>query len=396
VVWQPVHEEITMHVRNQRRATVAVLAFALAGLAIAPAADAHTAGPDALQGQVNAIKATGDVGVVAEVTGPGGHSFATAGLADLATGTPARPDDSFRIGSSTKTFVATVILQLVAEGKLSLSDTVAHWLPGVVSGNGNDGGTITIRELLQHTSGLYDYINDLPELTSTAGFEANRYTTYTPAQLVAIAMQHAPDFAPGTNWEYSNTNYVLLGMVINKATGHTWQDEVTTRIIKPLALHHTIVPGTSTTIPGPHLDGYSAFGSGPAINVTALNPSAADAAGEIISTTADLTTFYTALIHDRLLPKTQLTEMETTVPAPGLQSVWPGVRYGLGLMWIPLSCGGGYYAHGGDLPGYSTRTGITPNGNHIAIVERTGDGNTDSEQAMNTLIDQQLCQTSPA
>jgi D-alanyl-D-alanine carboxypeptidase len=378
-------------IRNQRRTTAAVLALALAGLAIAPAADAHTAGPDSLQGQVNAIKATGDVGVVAEVTGPGGHSFATAGLADTATGTPAQSDDSFRIGSSTKTFVATVILQLVAEGRLSLNDTVQHWLPGVVTGNGNDGGKITIRELLQHTSGLYDYINDLPELASTAGFEADRYTTYTPAQLVAIAMRHAPDFAPGTSWEYSNTNYVLLGMVIDKATGHSWQDEVDTRIIEPLGLRHTVIPGTSTSIPGPHLDGYSAFGSGPAIDVTALNPSAADAAGEIISTTADLTTFYTALMHGRLLPKAQLAEMETTVPAPGLQSVWPGVRYGLGLMWIPLSCGGGYYAHGGDLPGYSTRDGVTPNGDRVAVVERTGDGDADSEQAMDTLIDQQLC-----
>lgn len=388
-----------MNISNQRRTIAATLALALAGLALAPAADASAARPDPLQSQVNAIEATGDVGVVAEATDAGRHRFATAGVADTATGAATEPYDSFRIGSASKTFVATVVLQLVGEGRLSLNDTVAHWLPGVVSGNGNDGSKITVRELLQHTSGLYDYTEDFPELASTAGFQAGRYTTYTPEQLVAIAMQHAPDFAPGTSWEYSNTNYILLGMIINKVTGHSWQDEVDTRIIEPLGLRHTVIPGTSPALPGPHLDGYSDFGAGPTINVTALNPSAADAAGEIISTTADLTTFYTALMRGRLLPPAQLAEMETTVPAPGLTVIFPGVRYGLGLMWIPLSCGGGYYAHGGDIPGYSTRDGVTPDGARVAVVVRTGDGDAPSlgsEHAMDALVDQELCASGPA
>ena len=383
-----------MNCRNTKRTVAAALAVALVGLAVAPTAEAGTAGHDALQSQVNAIEATGDVGVVAEVTDDGRHTYATAGVADTATGAPAETYDTFRIGSSTKTFVATVILQLVGEGRLSLDDTVAHWLPGVVSGNGNDGGKITIRELLQHTSGLYDYSADLPQLTSTASFEAGRFTDYTPAQLVAIAMQHAPDFAPGTGWEYSNTNYILLGMIINQITGHSWQQEVTSRIIEPLGLRHTSAPGSSPAIPGPHLEGYSSFGSGPAINVTALNPSVAGSAGELISTTADLTTFYTALMHGRLLAPAQLAEMETTVPAPGLTVVWPGARYGLGLLWVPLSCGGGYFAHGGDIPGYSTRNGVTPDGSRVAVVVRTGDGDAPamgSEQAMDSLVDQELC-----
>jgi D-alanyl-D-alanine carboxypeptidase len=383
-----------MNISSQRRTVAATLAIALAGLALAPAADASAARPGPLQTQVNAIEATGDVGVVAESTDAGRHGFATAGVADTATGAPAEPSDSFRVGSATKTFVATVVLQLVAEGRLSLNDAVAHWLPGVVSGNGNDGSKITIRELLQHTSGLYDYTEDFPELDTTANFLADRYTTYTPAQLVAIAMQHAPYFAPGTSWEYSNTNYILLGMIINTVTGHSWQDEVDTRIIEPLGLRHTVVPGTSPTLPAPHLDGYSSFGAGPAIDVTALNPSAAGAAGAIISTTADLTTFYTALMRGRLLPPAQLAEMETTVPAPELSIIAPGTRYGLGLMWIPLSCGGGYYGHGGDIPGYSTRDGVTPDGGRVAVVVRTGDGDAPaagSENAMDALVDQELC-----
>jgi D-alanyl-D-alanine carboxypeptidase len=385
-------------VRTRAKYTIAAATLAAAtavGVAVAiPASASPTSTPNALQQQVNAVQQTGTVGVAAEVTSPNGQRFANAGQADTATSTPVRSGDQFRIGSSTKTFVATVMLQLVAEHRVSLDDTVARWLPGVVSGNGNDGSRITVRDLLQHTSGLFDYIDDLPELSSTAGFQANRFTTYTAAQLVGIAMRHAPDFAPGTGWEYSNTNYVLAGMIIDRVTGHSWQQEVTQRIIVPLGLRHTVAPFTSTTIPGPHMDGYSDFGAGPAIDVTALDPSAADAAGAMISTTDDLTRFYQALVAGKLLPATQLAEMETTVPAPGLTDIWPGVRYGLGLMEIPLSCGGGYFAHGGDLPGYSTREGVTEDGKRIAVAEETGDGhNADlsTEHAMDTLVDQELC-----
>jgi D-alanyl-D-alanine carboxypeptidase len=305
-----------------------------------------------------------------------------------------RAHDQFRIGSASKTFIATVVLQLAGEGRLSLSDTVAHWLPGVVSGHGNDGRRITVRELLQHTSGIYDYTQDFPEVASAAGFQAGRFTTYTAAQLVAIAMRHTPAFAPGTSWAYSNTNYILASMIISKITGRSWEQEVSQRIIQPLGLRHTITPGTYPYIPGPHMDGYSSFGTGPAINVTAANMTYAGAAGALISTTADLTRFYQALIGGRLLRPAQLAEMEKTVPAHPLDVVWPGVRYGLGLMWIPLSCGGGYFSHGGDVPGYSTRDGITPGGQRTAVVEETGDGTKSglvTEHAMDALIDQELC-----
>ncbi|MFD8986097.1 serine hydrolase domain-containing protein [Streptomyces sp. NPDC059564] len=380
-----------MRNRNPRRLGAAVLVGALAALVCAPAAEAVTVGPGSLWSQVNAIKDTGNVAVVAETTGPRGHRFASVGQADADTRVRASRYDAFRIGSATKTFTATVILQLVGEGRLSLDDTVEHWLPGVVSGNGNDGSRITVRQLLQHTSGIFNYTADLPGLASTEGFLAERYTTYTPEQLVAIAMRHAPDFAPGTGWNYSNTNYILAGMIINRVTRHTWQNEVTTRIIQPLGLRRTRTPGTDPSIPGPHLHGYSNFGSGPTIDVTAFNPSAAGAAGEITSTTADLTTFYTALMRGRLLAPAQLAQMQTTVPAP----VLPGARYGLGLMWLPLSCGGGYFGHAGDVPGYSTRDGVTPDGRRTAVVERTGNGGPGSEQAMDTLIDEQLCPSDP-
>ena len=381
-------------IRTLRAAATSMLATALLTATFIPPAEAGSAGQDALQGQVNVVQQTGTVGVLAEVIGPRGSVYATAGEADIATGAPVRADDEFRIGSATKTFVATVVLQLAAEHRLSLDDTVAHWLPGVVSGNGNDGGRITIRELLQHTSGLYDYADDFPEIDSSAAFEADRYTTYTPGQLVAIAMRHRPDFAPGTSWEYSDTNYILVGMIIAKATGHTWQQEVLDRIIRPLGLRHTVAPGTDPSIPDAHLDGYSAFGSGPAIDVTSANMTYAGSSGAMISTTADLIRFHQALLGGQLLPSTQLAEMETTVPAHAFDSLWPGARYGLGLMWLPLSCGGGVYSHGGDVPGYTTLDGTTPDGRHVAVVEATGDGGTASlatQHAMVALVDQQMC-----
>ncbi|WP_326954071.1 serine hydrolase domain-containing protein [Amycolatopsis sp. NBC_01286] len=371
-------------------ATIAAAAACALAVTI-PASASTSSTPNALQQQVNAVQQTGTVGVAAQVTSPRGQLFAEAGQADIATMSSVQSGDAFRIGSSTKTFVATVMLQLVAEHRVSLEDTVERWLPGLVTGAGNDGSKITVRELLQQTSGVPEYLSDFPEITSTANFQAGRFTTYTAAQLVAIAMRQAPEFAPGTAWEYSNTNYILAGMIIKKATGHTWQHEVTQRIINPLHLSHTIAPITSSAIPGRHLHGYSNFGSGPVIDVTALNPSAADAAGAMISTTDDLTRFFHTLVTGKLLAPAQLTAMETTVPAPGLADVLPGARYGLGLMQIPLTCGGSYYAHGGDLPGYHTREGVTTDGRTTAVAVQTGDGTATTEHAMDNLIDRELC-----
>lgn len=373
---------------------VAALAAVGLGLATPMASATESRHRSTLQQSVDAIEKTGTVAVVAQSTGPGGRRYATTGVSDTATGRAARVTDKFRIASSTKAFVSTVMLQLVGEGRVSLDDTVEHWLPGVVDGNGNDGSAITVRQLLNHTSGLFNYTGDFPAITTAAGFEADRYTTWTPRQLVGIAMRHAPDFAPGTQWEYSNTNYILAGMIVQKATGHTWQQEVTRRIIRPLSLRDTSAPDTSARIPGQHLHGYSDFGEGgPVIDVTDFNPSAAGSAGAMISTTGDLTRFFSALLGGKLLRPAQLAEMKTTVRAASLDPVWPGARYGLGLMEIPLTCGGVYYSHAGDLSGYTTRDGVSADGRHAVVLEATGDGASDlsTEVAQNALIDTELC-----
>jgi D-alanyl-D-alanine carboxypeptidase len=389
----PMSSRIRTSLASGLIATAVVTAVTGTGLP-APAAQAATPPRSTLQDQVNALQRTGTVGVVAETTSLGHRSYATAGVADIATGAPVRPGDRFRVGSITKTFVATAVLQLVGAGHLSLDDTVGDLLPGVVSGNGNDGGKITVRQLLNHTSGLFDYTRDIPELGSAAGFQAERYTTWTPSQLVALAMRHAPDFAPGTSFEYSNTNYILAGMIIQKVTGHTWQQEVTRGIIRPLGLRDTFAPVTYPHILGPHLEGYSAFGgSGPAVDVSDLNPTMAGPAGGMISTTEDLSRFYSALLGGRLLRPAQLAEMKTTVPAPTLDPALPGARYGLGLIQEPLPCGGFFYGHGGDIPGYIAAAGVSADGRRTAVVESTGDGSADlsSEQDRVDLLSRQLC-----
>ena len=382
-------------------ALTAVAGLALAGLAIADTGTAPgtttargiTRGsPNSLQQEVDAIHGTGVVSVLASATGPDGRRSARAGVASVSTARPVPLDAEFRIGSVTKIFVATVALQLVGEGRLSLDDTVAHWLPGVVKGHGNDGSRITIRNLLQMTSGIYDYVNDLPVLASAAGYEANRFRTYTPQQVVALAMQHPPLFAPGTSASYSNTNYVLLGMIINRVTGRTWGEEVHARIIRPLGLRHTSTPGTFPFIVGPHAEGYSSIGGKALINTTVLNPSAADAAGSMISTTNDLSRFDTALTSGRLLAPAQLTEMETTIAAPGGAEGFPGARYGLALDWFPLSCGGAF-GHTGGFPGYTTYDAVTPSTGRTIVVSITGDVGAHTQQAVYTLLNQELCRT---
>src|SRR3954471_832734 len=194
-----------MGVRTCRRTAALSAATVLAGIVLAsgPAEASQARG---LHAQVDSVQRTGTVGVLAEVAGPKAREQATAGLSNIAAGTPAAIGDRFRIGSATKTFTATVLLQLVGDGQLTLDDTVERWLPGVVDGNGNDGSRITVRQLLQHTSGLFNYTSDFPEMDTKENFLAQRYTTWTSRQLMAIAMRHAPDSAPGTRWEYSNTN----------------------------------------------------------------------------------------------------------------------------------------------------------------------------------------------
>ncbi|MGV4981821.1 serine hydrolase domain-containing protein [Streptomyces sp. NRAIS4] len=362
-----------MRVRTTLVGTAALL---LAGTLAAPAvaASGHE-GHAATRKAVEAVVAAGAPGVTATVKDAHGTWSMTAGVGDIRTREPRSTADRYRVGSITKTFVATVLLQLEAEGRLSLDDTVDKWLPGVVQGHGHDGRHITVRQLLNHTSGIYNYTDDedFGRAYFTAdGFYRHRYDTLTPRELVAIAMKHTPDFAPGTSWRYSNTNFVVAGMVIEKVTGHPYAGEITRRVIAPLHLRATSLPGTTITVPHPSSRAYSKFTDpkGPTYDVTTLNPSIASSAGEMISDSADLDRFYGALLGGRLLPPRQLKEMKTTVEVKDSPS--PG-GYGLGLMETSLSCGVRVWGHDGGIHGSVSTAVTTEDGRHSLAFNSNGD-----------------------
>ncbi|WP_067842739.1 serine hydrolase domain-containing protein [Nocardia lijiangensis] len=325
----------------------------------------------AIQRALDATVRGGFPGAQAVLTTDAGDRTVTAGVGDIATGAPIPRDARVRIGSNTKTFVATVVLQLVAEGKVELDAPVERYLPGVVRGSGNDGNRITVRHLLQHTSGLPDYLaGGDPELRAERGTaqleidtEAVRLRRYDPAELVRLAMTMPPRYEPGARAVYTNTNYILLGMLIQQTTGRSAADEITARIIEPLGLRDTWFPAAGETgIRGPHPVGYQEIG-GTRVDFTDLDPSWADAAGAMIATGADLNRFFRALLGGRLLPAAQLDEMRRTVPFDRM----PEAGYGLGLIHLPNSCGKDVWGHGGSIPGFETRNGVTADGHAVTI-----------------------------
>lgn len=276
-----------------------------------------------------------------------GKAPAAALLADqdgtarfAAAGPGIAQDDHFRAGSLTKTFIATVILQLAAEKRLSLTDTVEQHLPGLVRGAGNDGRALTLRSLLTHTSGLYDFARD------TRGA-----VPLTAVQAVRVALTHPP--ADLGRFAYSNTNYVLLGLVVEQVTGRSYAAETERRVIAPLGLSGTSFPGSRTSLPLPHGRAYAADGS----DVTSLDPRVAGAAGEVVTTLADLDRFYAALLDGELLPGRQLREMLDTRTAHG--------AYGMGLYPAKLSCGLTVWGHNGRISGSYVRTAATLDGRHV-------------------------------
>jgi D-alanyl-D-alanine carboxypeptidase len=388
-----------MNIRKWIAVGVAAVAAATAATTTATAATAattpaqHAYSQQDLQRDLDAITATGVPGVLAEVRTGDRQLRGTSGVANLDSRKPVNDDGFFRIGSNTKTFLSVVVLQLVAEHRLSLDDTVGHWLPGVVHGNGNNGGTITVRELLQHTSGLHDYTDDLQaQITSPEAYRKLEFHQFSRQDLLDIALAHRPDNAPGAAWNYSNTNYILLGMVIEKVTRESWENQVTRRIIIPLGLRHTYAPGTSTRLPRPHATGYLIFDKDTRIDTTAENMSWADSAGALISTAADLTRFWSAIGRGALLGPAQTREMRQTVPATGGDSASvPGSRYGLGIFFIPLSCGGGYWSHEGDVPGYNTIGAVSSDGHTTVALSVNSNVDDPVLAAEYELVDHVMC-----
>ena len=300
---------------------------------------------------------------LAAITKADGSTVGVAvGTGNLETGEAPPLDGEIRIGSSTKTFTAVVILQLVQEGKINLDEPVETYLPGLLRGEGIDGSKITIRQLLQHTSGL-------PEYTDQTGHEdpvANRDNYYSPRDLLDFALKKPADFAPGSQWKYSNTNYVMLSLLAERVTHRPLAEQITKRIIEPLGLAHTYYPGPGEEdIRGTHPHGYHRRSQGELEDITRKDPSEAGGAGAMISTPSELNKFFQAVLDGTLLSQDSIAEMKKTVDAGQPER---GVdHYGLGIISTSLSCGGTAWGHAGSIPGYTTFNGVGPDGTAVTV-----------------------------
>ncbi|MET8282568.1 serine hydrolase domain-containing protein [Micromonospora sp. NPDC005174] len=384
--------------RHALRAVAATAAAVtvLAGPAAFAAADSGrpTTPRDAVQRQLDGLVGeSGFPGVLASVRGPDGRvRDYTAGVSDIEAHRPVPRDGQVRIGSNTKTFTAVVVLQLVGEGRIDLDATVEHYLPGVVRGHGNDGGKITVRQLLQQTSGLADYDDVL--FTKAQDLVDKSHSYYEPRRLVDAALTNAPHFAAGSSWEYSNTNYVLAGLIVEQVTERPVGEEITNRIIRPLGLRDTYWPGVGEQrLRGTHPHGYVGLAPGaPWVDVTDMDPSLGWSAGQLVSTPDELRTFFEALVGGRLLEPAQQEAMMTTVPAPGFEPTGE-YAYGLGIASHELPCGGEAWGHGGDIQGFETRNLVTRDGRG-AVVAVTGLPTSEQMLAeVNESVDTALCNT---
>ncbi|SDN03634.1 serine hydrolase domain-containing protein [Allokutzneria albata] len=336
-------------------------ALAVALLAVPGTATAAEQERPELQAAMQAVVDAGFSGMQLRVHDERGEWVGSAGVRKL--GSTAKPPTNGRFwaGSSTKTFTATVVLQLVAEGKVGLDAPAADYLPQF----GLDR-RITVRMLLQHTSGLFNYTGEYyPDGTFVPGIPAtgkewvdNRFHTYRPEELVRLALSKPARFAPGTDFNYTNTNYTLAGLLIENVTGRSYAEEMQRRILRPLGLRGTVVPGARSTLPGPHSHGYYRYqdsGEWKTVDVTHQNLSLLFAAGDMISTTEDLRTFFSALQGGKLLPAPLLAEMRKPDPKIG---------YGLGVFVQDLGPGCGTVLHhnGGPPGGYGALMYSSPDG----------------------------------
>jgi len=340
-----------------------------AGTVLCPPAESD------LQRLTRDLLAAGAPGVIVRVDDGHGRPVEIAAQADW-TKRDHRidPDDAYRMGSNTKTMMATLVLQLVAAKKLALTDPVEKWLPGQVP----NGAAITLKMLLQHTSGLFDYTNDDRLLPSVLGKDPHQWTSQ---ELLAIGVSNPPKFPPGTKWEYSNTNYAAIGAVLEHVTGRSLADLVRDRITRPLGLRHTYF-ATDGTWFGAHVRGYEPDAvhmpaEVPAevrdlagiqhdghVDVSNNSPSWGGAAGAIVSNTEDWSRFYTALLGGKLLPAEQLAQLRDTVPVGGHGN---GAGYGLGIDTQQLPCGT-VWGHDGGIPGYLSDNFTDSTGRRTASV----------------------------
>ena len=337
-----------------------------AAIALGAVGGAASAAPskgeaESLKSRAQGLVDDGYPAALAAVSDAEGESAGVAvGKGNLETGQAPPMDGEVRIGSNTKTFVAVVVMQMVQEGRVGLDEPIETYLPGLIRGEGIDGSKITVRQLLQHTSGLPEYTDTTPGRSDI--FQVKDHYAQ-PRDLLDTALGKPAAFEPGTQWAYTNTNYIVLGMLIERVSQRPVGEQIDQRIIKRLGLSHTYFPGNGEKkIRGSHPQGYHINGEGVLEDVTEMDASLPWAAGAMVSTPSELNTFFQAVLDGRLLTQASIDEMKK-----GVDTGSGGMVYGLGLFGTPLSCGGTSWGHGGGIPGYETHNAVGPDGTAVTV-----------------------------
>ncbi|MFC6408175.1 serine hydrolase domain-containing protein [Planobispora longispora] len=354
--------------------TAALLALAVLGTTAGTAGAAAAATPDrvvtqaqtqvppineaALGQAIAGLPAPDATAAEVRVGGSAGSWHGVSGVRDLRTGRPARKGMRFRAGSVTKMFTTAVVLQLVAEGEISLDGTIQEYLPGLLPA---DYPAITVGQVLNHTSGLPS-----PKLSNDfADIYATRFKTWTPEEYVAQAVANPIEFTPGDWQHYLNINTFVAGLLIEKVTGNSYEHEVTARILRPVGMRDSYLPGRSVRVRGPHNRGYQVvpegfpgaveYGDAHVVDMTETSVTSTWASGDLISTTADLEKFVNALFRGEIVPAAQLEPMFTV---PGVKQYGTGhpAVYTSGMSKLELP--GGIVAYGKTGARYGSATGV--------------------------------------
>lgn len=362
-------------------------ALAVAIAMVLPGAPARAAGHEETQALLDQYRAQAGPGAAVHAGDAADSWTLSSGTAETLEQRPITEDDRFRIASQTKTFTAAVVLQLVDEGLVELDAPIDRYLPGVVEGDAYDGGAISVRQILQNTSGLpRDTLDPVAEPDGT----------YTDAELVRAALTQEPQFPPGTDWGYSNVNYFVAGMLVAEVTGRTIGEAITERIVEPLGLTGTAFPEPGDRSLGePYLPGYIGVRVGPILfwhEATFDHElSLWSGAAAMSSTMSDAAEFYRALAAGEVVSRESLEQMQTTVPTEQ-----PEVGYGLGLMSWELSCGGEAWGHVGDFTtGHTSATLATEDGRFASMVTNMYEFQT-PDPSRGAVLDAALCESATA
>jgi D-alanyl-D-alanine carboxypeptidase len=357
-------------------AAVAAVAFT----ALAGASCTSSSFPQATRDKMQAalVKLMSDnqiPGAVVGVWAPNGSWVVARGKANIPSGAAMTTSEYFRVGSTTKTYVATAVLELVDENRLALDDKVSKYDFGIAVPGASQ---ITVRMLLNHTSGIYDYADD-PAFLAT--YVRDPLTIWTPQQQLEIAFSHTAYFAPGKGWHYSNTDYVMLGMMIEQITHGTVASQLKEMVLDQLNLSHTAYP-SSPDIPNPFASGYVAYGKPPQMHdFTLQSPTVAGASGAMVSVLGDLHRWGVAVGRGTLITASLFKQQKQWVPTG--QKVFN--YYGLGIMKF-----GDFIGHGGDILGYSSGMFYSPTTQTTIVVLVNKDPNENAGDQAPILLTKQL------